>query len=310
MPRIQHDPKLLVDGRIEVALHLIHALRHKTQSQLQIPIQIIQIPIRVVHPVCQGRVRWISLVRDPEILPFGDIVLSNSRVVGGIRVVARDVGDLRHGADADDALEGEVGLVGQRAREVVGGDLVGGDQGFLDQVLGPLVEDLVVLGEIGVVVGVLRVGQRHDQHVAAFFQGLHLVHPVRVARGVGVGGADVVHGVHVGVLAGFLVDEEGVQEELEELRVGVEPDRVGGEDDIHGVDIAVRADFLQEEIGGVGSPGQEGTGEGLTDGKGGDCDIVGPSRGVCVPCDLVVESVGQARGSLEVGMEEGQRGKV
>jgi hypothetical protein len=46
----------------------------------------------------------------------------------------------------------------ERAGEVVCGNLVGGDEGFGDEVLGPGVEDVVVLGQVGGVVGALGVG--------------------------------------------------------------------------------------------------------------------------------------------------------
>jgi hypothetical protein len=97
-------------------------------------------------------------------LPFVDVVVGDGRVVCSRGGVAGAVGDGSHGFDAEDAFEGEVGLVSgvlgsilslslvlgrwmvffqggrflrERAGKVVCRDLVGGDQSFLDQVLGP-----------------------------------------------------------------------------------------------------------------------------------------------------------------------------
>jgi hypothetical protein len=125
--------------------------------------------------------------------------------------------------------------VRERAGEVVGGDLVGGDEGFFDEVLGPGVEDVVVLGEVGGVVGAVGVGEGHEDHVAAFFEG----HGFGVALWVACEGvswlgpswvigrieectcsvgkccADVVDGVAVGPVTGFLVDEDRVEKVFE-----------------------------------------------------------------------------------------------
>lgn len=57
----------------------------------------------------------------------------------------------------------------ERSGKVICGDLVGWDEGFVDEVLRPGVEDVVVLGEVGGVVGPLGVGEGHKDHVAAFF---------------------------------------------------------------------------------------------------------------------------------------------
>jgi len=56
---------------------------------------------------------------------MGEVGLSYLEV-GGIRVVASQVGQFAHGIDADDTLQGEVGLKGQPTSEVVSGhcDLV------------------------------------------------------------------------------------------------------------------------------------------------------------------------------------------
>ena len=116
------------------------------------------------------------------------------RVVRALRAIARKPRHLAHRADADDALDREVRLVRERAREVVRADLVPWDQRVCDQVLRPLVEQLVLRArnlvwgrrerrgggtdvrgdERGLARGV-RVAQRHDEHVAALLDGHLLV---------------------------------------------------------------------------------------------------------------------------------------
>ena len=77
-------------------------------------------------------------------------------VVRRSRVVAHKQRDLRHRLDADDALDCEVRLIGQAAREVVRAELVRGDERVRDEELRPLVEEL----ELCVIVGI----SGHDEN--------------------------------------------------------------------------------------------------------------------------------------------------
>ena len=54
--------------------------------------------------------------------------------------------DLSHGLDADDTLDGKVGLVRKRAREVVRAQLQFGNERVFDQELRPLVEQVELKG--------------------------------------------------------------------------------------------------------------------------------------------------------------------
>lgn len=60
-------------------------------------------------------------------------------VIRATRGVADQRSDLCHGLDTDDALDREVRLVRQAAREVIRADLVRGDERVRDQELRPLV---------------------------------------------------------------------------------------------------------------------------------------------------------------------------
>ena len=190
--------------------------------------------------------------------------------------------------DADDAFEGEVGLVGEQAREVVGALLVGGDQAVLDEVVGPLAQVRIVGGQVGGVACFLRVGEGHDQHVAAFFDGLFLGDAVGVAGAVGVVGADVVEGEVLRVQPVFLDDVEGVEQVFQPGWVEVEEDWRGGEDYVCGVHVAVGGDFFHEDVGALLGASDGGCAEGFAGSEGNDGEVVLAAYCDGVVCDLAV----------------------
>ena len=57
-------------------------------------------------------------------------------------LVPVELRNLRHGLDADDALDREVRLVRETTRKVVRAELVARDERVLDEVLRPLVEEI------------------------------------------------------------------------------------------------------------------------------------------------------------------------
>ena len=124
--RVERDAVLVADGWVEGALHVVDGLRHEVERELAVGVEVVEQAVGVVGAVVEGRVRWVGVVSDAQVLPLRDVAVGGSGVVGCIYGVAGEVGDGGHGLDADHALEGEVGLVGERAGEVVGGDLVGG----------------------------------------------------------------------------------------------------------------------------------------------------------------------------------------
>jgi hypothetical protein len=62
------------------------------------------------------------------------------------------------GGEVDGVWDLGRGDLRKRTGKVVCGNLIGWDEGFGDEVLGPGVEDVVVLGQVGGVVGALGVG--------------------------------------------------------------------------------------------------------------------------------------------------------
>ena len=111
----------------------------------------------------------------------------------------------------------------------------------------------------------------------------------RVAGGIGVMAAEIVHRVLVGVLAGFLVLEKRVEEEFQQRRVAVEENRMVGEDDIDSLDVPIGTDFLEEEVClGRGSNELSRT-ESLASCKGSDRQVVLTSSSDGVGPELGVE---------------------
>jgi hypothetical protein len=108
-----------------------------------------------------------------------------------------------------------------------------------------------VLGQVCVVVCALGIGEGHENHVAAFFEGHVFGFAVGVAwwlvvsrsccsiretwelsrrtSSVREGGSDVVDRILVRPVACLLVDEERIEEVFEESGVGVNGDGVEGE---------------------------------------------------------------------------------
>ena len=163
-----------------------------------------------------------------ESLPLRDVVVRDVGVVCSVRCVAGSVCDLSHGFNADDALDGEIGLVAanesagcssQREQDIhircgsgkiIRGDLVLRDERLADQIPGPLVQDVVVVGQVGVVVGSLGVREGHDEHVTAFFQRLLLVVAIVVSSGLGERTTNIVDAVCVRPVTCSLVSHSSV----------------------------------------------------------------------------------------------------
>ena len=150
-------------------------------------------------------------MRDAKNLPLVDVGMRDVGVIRCVVKVACEIRDDSKGFNADNSLQGKVGLIGKRASEVIRRDLVGGDQSLLYKVLCPLLQEVVMLHEIRDIFVCLCICKSHDEHIAAFFQRLRLIISEGVACGIRIGGTQVMHTVLVWILAGFLVFEERVQ---------------------------------------------------------------------------------------------------
>ena len=65
----------------------------------------------------------------------------------------------------------------QRVSEIIGGDLIGWNEGFRDQALRPLIKDSIVLAEVSSITGSLGIFQSHNQHIATLLKWLLLIVP-------------------------------------------------------------------------------------------------------------------------------------
>ena len=89
MSGIQRYTVFLDDGRVEGALDIVHVLRHQAEVEFFVAVEIVQVVVRVVHAVGQRCVGWVGVLCDAEGLPFGDVVVCDGGVVGGVGGVAR-----------------------------------------------------------------------------------------------------------------------------------------------------------------------------------------------------------------------------
>ena len=68
--------------------------------------------------------------------------MSTHTVVRRFLAVSSEARDLGHRLDADNTLDGQVGLVRECASEVVRAELIRRDEGIRNQILGPLIEQV------------------------------------------------------------------------------------------------------------------------------------------------------------------------
>lgn len=123
---------------------LVDPLGHDVRVHEPVVVQIIQEAVGGAVVVREHRVGGISRGVGAESFPLSDVVRGYGGEVLRVAGLAYQGGDARHGGYADDAFEGEVGLVFEVAGEVVGGELEGGVEAVLDEVFDPLFEDGVV----------------------------------------------------------------------------------------------------------------------------------------------------------------------
>ena len=67
--------------------------------------------MRLVVPVRQGGVRRVCVVSNSQGLPMVNVIVGNFGTVGRILNIVGHAADGRHGFDANDTLQGQIGLV-------------------------------------------------------------------------------------------------------------------------------------------------------------------------------------------------------
>lgn len=114
---VERDAEELGDGRVPGGLHVEDARRHDVELEEAVRVDVVQEPVR--GPPLVGEQRVSARRVDGEVLPLPDVVGRRAGEVLRVGGGADDAGDLRHGLDADDAFDGEVGLVDELAGEIV-----------------------------------------------------------------------------------------------------------------------------------------------------------------------------------------------
>lgn len=210
--------------------------------------------MRRVVPVRQGRVRRVCILGNAQGLPPINVIMCNDTAIGTVIKAICHAADGRHGFDADNALQSQVGLVAtfisfgqatmlgnsrQRACKVIGGDLVRRVNRILDQIVRPLGKLGVVGLQVGRVPRINDVCQCHDNHVSTLFERHGLIFTIRVARGIGVMSTNVVHGIGVRIVPRLLDLIERLQKKCKQLRIGIQENGVCRENDIHSVHVTI-----------------------------------------------------------------------
>lgn len=342
---VEGNAVLVRHGGVEVALHLIDRLWHEAQTQLGVGKEVVKKTCGIGEPCLENvtgmrltmtggvsigkcGMRWVGVLGNGQVLPLGNVVVSNAGEVGCIVAVAGQVGNDGHGLNTDHALQGQVGLVAnhagqsvdrrkidslysrQRPSEIVRRDLVGWIERVVHEVVRPLPENIVVGVQVVGVASLQCIGQGHDNHVAALLQRHFLVIPVIVTRGIGVPGAEVVHGIRVGVLARLLVLVQRLHDQSQDFRVGVQEDGVGWEDDVHGVHVTVRGDLLQEQVHFVFRAAQLRSTKCLSGRERGQHEVVIAADCAGVLRNPAIERAAKRAGLLEIMVEEGESGQL
>ena len=117
MSRVERDAEDLGDGRVPGALHVVDALGHDVQGEELVRVDVVQQAVRGAPFVGEQRVAAGRV--DGVVFPLSDVGGGGGGEVLRVGGGAGDGGDGGHGLEADDAFDGEVGLVDELAGEVV-----------------------------------------------------------------------------------------------------------------------------------------------------------------------------------------------
>jgi hypothetical protein len=74
-----------------------------------------------------------------------DVIEPLNAIVGCFFGVSEQGCNLAHGLDANNALDGQIGLVRECAGEIIGTDLIGRNKRLCDEVLSPLVQEAILI---------------------------------------------------------------------------------------------------------------------------------------------------------------------
>ena len=126
--------------------------------------------MRAIILIIQIRMWRIRTTYYRQTLPLLNITQGRIVVVTRIRCIPSKFSNDGHCFDTYNSFQGEICLVGETALEIIRGDLISGSECKLNEIVCPLFENGVVLGQISVVVGALGISEGHDYHVTTFFE--------------------------------------------------------------------------------------------------------------------------------------------
>lgn len=127
MPVIQRHAEKLGHGGVKRGLHVVEGGRDDGEVEEAGWVDVVEEGVAGAPLVGEEGVRAFGGYGQG--FPLGVEGGGGGGVVGGGGGVVDDGGDFGHCGDADDAFDGEVGLVDEAAGEVVGGELVAWGEG-------------------------------------------------------------------------------------------------------------------------------------------------------------------------------------
>lgn len=164
--------------------------------------------------------------------------------------------------------------------------------------------------QIGRVPRLERIRECHNNHVPALFKRHGLVVTVRVTGSIGVVRANVMHGVGIGIVSGFLNLVKRLQQEQQQLWVRVKENGMRRENDIDRVHVAVGRDLLHKQVGLLNGTGQLGGRKSLTTTKRSDGQIILAGSSNRITDNLIIKFRRQLVGFLVVMIKEVELAKL
>jgi len=112
MSGIEGDAVGFGNSGVEGALHVVHALRDEVQGEFFVAVQVVEQTVGIVETVAESCVWWVGICGDAVDLPLVNVAVRDVGVIFPGCGVAGEVRNDGHCFDADDSLQGKVGLVG------------------------------------------------------------------------------------------------------------------------------------------------------------------------------------------------------
>lgn len=136
--------------------------------------------------------------------------------------------------------------VRERAGEIVSTDLIRWYQRIVDEIVIPLLQDIIVLSQVGIVVCSLGIRQGHYKHISTLFEWLHLIVTIVMTSSVRKRESEIVYAELIRPVSGLLIDEKRIKYVSQYCSICIDGDWMERKGYIDGLDVAVGANFFQE----------------------------------------------------------------